>query len=177
MDISQIAIVTFLGGLAAYAVKELIDTLINLFWPTQGTESSLAQMEEDLSKQLDKERKFRRIHLYREFTRNIDQAVAELSIGATRMPLIYAARDYYREISREAPREVANAARRMCRVCEEIMLSEYSEIRYNRYQRAYKEFMDACVADTGEIPTVEAAKSKESESRVIDAAHSFSPSD
>ena len=174
---SQIAIVTFLGGLAAYAVKELIDTLINVFWPRHGTQSSLAQMEEDLSQQLDKERLMRRVHLYREFTRNIDQAVAELSIGATRMPLIYAARDYYREISREAPREVANAARRMCRVCEEIMLSEYSEIRYNRYQRAYKEFTDACVEDTGEIPTVETAGSQKSERRVIDAAHSFSPSD
>ena len=177
MDISQIAIVTFLGGLAAYAVKELIDTLINVFWPAQGTDSSLAQMEEDLSRQLDKERLMRRIHMYREFTRNIDQAVAELSIGATRMSLIYAARDYYREISREAPREVSNAARRMCRVCEEIMLSEYSEVRYNRYQRAYKEFMDACVADTGEIPTVEAGASQKSDNRVIDAEHSFSPSE
>ena len=47
MDLSQIAIVTFLGALAAYAVKELVDALVNMFWPRRPNDSKLAQLDHD----------------------------------------------------------------------------------------------------------------------------------
>lgn len=177
MDLSQIALIAFIGALAAYAVKELVDRLVNLFWPHQRSRSSLARLDQNLEQQLERDSLMRRMHLYTEFTRNIDQAVADLSIGPARMALVYAARDYYREISHEAPKDVVAAARRMCRVCEEIMLNDHSDVRYNRYQRARKVFADACVADTGQLPAVASAEADAAESGVIDASRSFSPTD
>ena len=130
-----------------------------------------------LARQLEREQLLRRIYLYNEFTRNIDQAVADLAVGAARMGLVYAARDYYREISREAPRTVASAARLMCRICEEIMLSEHTDLRYNRFQRARKEFVDACVADTGQIPAVEPAEVVQLEPSGSAAGRTCTPAD
>lgn len=177
MDLTQIAIVTFVGALAAYAVKELVDALINLFWPGERSRHSLVRLDRDVSRQMDRERMMRRIHLYNEFTRNIDQAVADLSIGATRLALVYAARDYYREISLDAPKEVTRAARRMCKICEEIMVSEYSDTRHNRFQRAHKEFTDACMSDTGQMPAYEPEQAPEQEARSVDAVRRLSATD
>lgn len=146
MQPDQIAIGAFLGALAAYAVKGLVDLLFHRLGPRERPASDHA-LADAAWREIDRVRLRQRSSLYVEFDTKLLAAVQEMSQGWNRMSLVYAARDQFFALRRLAPDTVLRPARKMCDICVDMMANGYSDLLHNRFHRAQVEFHEACKQD------------------------------
>lgn len=146
MQLNEIAIGAFVGALAAYAVKGAVDLLAQRL-SAKHPRLAGAKLADAANEEIERIRRRQRKHAYAEFDTKLDAAVREISLGWTRMSLIYAARDQYQSIRRLASEPIVRAARTMCDVCNDMLANGYSELRHNQFQRAQHGFRAACSQD------------------------------
>ncbi|MBT8442423.1 MAG: hypothetical protein KJO76_08560 [Gammaproteobacteria bacterium] len=146
MQADQIAIGAFIGGLAAFAVKGLVDLLFHHFGG-RSAQDPKEMLADAAWREIDRVRLRQRSCLYEQFDDKLHTAVHEMSQGWNRMSLVYAARDKFVALKRLAPDTVVDAARAMCDVCVEMMQYGYSDVLHNRFHRAQIEFRQACSED------------------------------
>ncbi|MFW2404402.1 MAG: hypothetical protein ACN4GT_06515 [Gammaproteobacteria bacterium] len=146
MQADQIAIGAFVGGLAAFAVKGLVDLLFH-HYAGRHAQDPKEVLADAAWREIDRVRLRQRSGIYKQFDDKLHTAVHEMSQGWNRMSLVYAARDQFIALKRLAPDTVVDAAREMCDICVDMMQFGYSDVLHNRFHRAQIEFHQACVED------------------------------
>ncbi len=146
MQADQIAIGAFVGGLAAFAVKGLVDLLFHHFGGRRA-QNQKEVLADAAWREIDRVRLRQRSYLYKQFDDKLHTAVREMSRGWNRMSRVYAARDQFIMLKRLAPDTVIDAARAMCDICVDMMQYGYSDVLHNRFHRAQIEFRRACSED------------------------------
>ncbi|MFQ5634019.1 MAG: hypothetical protein ACE5G3_01630 [Gammaproteobacteria bacterium] len=175
MQVHQIVVGAFVGALAAYAVKGLVDLLFHYFGPrTAPDDDALADAAR---REIERVRARQRERAYREFDERLQAAVDDISRGWNRMSTIYAARDRFIALGRLAPPTVLKPARVMCDACAAMLQKGYDETLHNRFQRAQAEFHAACRSDLSPPDPASREEPPDPERRAPGGRKYYSPHD